>query len=142
MPEISLGDAAKRAGMSRPTMWRLVRSGKVSARRNERGAWMLEQSEFARVFPESFEQQNSSPNSSTNRDEKAFERNALQGEIQILHEVVVELRADKVMLNERLDRAEQERQKLLQVIETQAEHGRQLTDQRPRRSWWWRTFRG
>ena len=46
------------------------------------GAWMLEESEFAHVFPESFEQQNSSPNSSTNRDEKAFERNALQGEIQ------------------------------------------------------------
>ena len=90
MPEISLGDAAKRAGVSRPTMWRLVRSGKVSARRNERGAWMLEQSEFARVFPESFEQENSSPNSSANRDEKAFERNALQGEIQILREVVVE----------------------------------------------------
>jgi hypothetical protein len=131
MPAISLGAAAKRAGVSRPTMWRLVKSGKVSGSRNARGAWMIEESEFARAVAGGFVQVNSSPDSSPNSDEKVFEQSALLAEVQVLRETVAELRADKTTLDERVAQ-------LLKIVETQAEQNRLLTDQRPtkRRKWW------
>jgi hypothetical protein len=131
MPAISLGAAAKRAGVSRPTMWRLVKSGKVSGSRNARGAWMIEESEFARAVAGGFVQVNSSPDSSPNSDEKVFEQSALLAEVQVLRETVAELRADKTTLDERVAQ-------LLKIVETQAEQNRLLTDQRlPKRRRWW-----
>jgi hypothetical protein len=131
MPAISLGAAAKRAGVSRPTMWRLVKSGKVSGSRNARGAWMIEESEFARAVAGGFVQLNSSPDSSPNSDEKVFEQSALLAEVQVLRETVAELRADKTTLDERIAQ-------LLKIVETQAEQNRLLTDQRlPKRRRWW-----
>jgi hypothetical protein len=131
MPAISLGAAAKRAGVSRPTMWRLVKSGKVSGSRNARGAWMIEESEFARAVAGGFVQLNSSPDSSPNSDEKVFEQSALLAEVQVLRETVAELRADKTTLDERVAQ-------LLKIVETQAEQNRLLTDQRlPKRRRWW-----
>ena len=134
MPAISLGTAAKRAGVSRPTMWRLVKSGKVSASRNARGAWIIEESEFARAFPDNGHTRvNSSADGSLNSDEMVFEQseNALRAEVQVLRETVAELRADKATLNERVGQ-------LLKIVETQAEQNRLLTDQRPPKRWkWW-----
>ena len=131
MPVISLGAAAKRAGVSRPTMWRLVNSGKVSASRNARGAWVIEESEFARAVAAGFVQVNSSADGSLNSDEKLFEQSALLAEVQVLRQAVAELRDDKLTLNERVTQ-------LLKIIETQAEQNRLLTDQRSpnRRKWW------
>jgi uncharacterized protein YlxW (UPF0749 family) len=136
MPEISLGEAATLAGVSRPTMWRLVKAGKLSASRNERGAWMIDASEFARVFPNAHSSQNSSENS----DEKPLEQSALATETQVLREALAELKADKAKLNERLDQAERERERLLKLIESQTDQMRLLTDQRPARRPWlpWR----
>jgi hypothetical protein len=131
MPVISLGAAAKRAGVSRPTMWRLVNSGKVSASRNARGAWVIEESEFARAVAAGFVQVNSSADGSLNSDEKLFEQSVLLAEVQVLRQAVAELREDKLTLNERVTQ-------LLKIIETQAEQNRLLTDQRsPRRRKWW-----
>ena len=131
MPVISLGAAAKRAGVSRPTMWRLVNSGKVSASRNARGAWVIEESEFAGGDGAGFVQVNSSADGSLNSDEKLFEQSALLAEVQVLRQAVAELRDDKLTLNERVTQ-------LLKIIETQAEQNRLLTDQRsPRRRKWW-----
>ena len=131
MPVISLGAAAKRAGVSRPTMWRLVNSGKVSASRNARGAWVIEESEFARAIAAGFVQVSSSADGSLNSDEKLIEQSALLAEAQVLRQAVAELREDKLTLNERVTQ-------LLKIIETQAEQNRLLTDQRSpnRRKWW------
>lgn len=93
---------------------------------------MIDASEFARVFPDAHEHQDSSLHSSENRDKKPFEQSALQAEVQLLRETVADLRADKAKLNERLDHADQERTRLLKVVEAQNEQMRLLADQRPR----------
>ena len=90
---------------------------------------MIDASEFARVFPDTHKPQASSQNS----DEKPFEQSVLAAETQILRETVAELKADKAKLNERLDHAEQERDRLLKVIKSQNEQMRLLTDQQLRK---------
>jgi hypothetical protein len=49
---VSLAQAAKATGRSRSTILRTIRAGKLSAERDElTGAWSIDISELARVFP-------------------------------------------------------------------------------------------
>lgn len=50
--EYSLMQAAERAGLSKATIHRAVKSGRLSARRGEGGAYRIDASELARVYPE------------------------------------------------------------------------------------------
>lgn len=50
--EYSLMKAAERAGLSKATIHRAVKSGRLSARRGEDGAYRIDASELARVYPE------------------------------------------------------------------------------------------
>jgi hypothetical protein len=47
----SLATAAKAAGVSRPTIQRSIKSGKLSATRNENGSYGIDPAELSRVFP-------------------------------------------------------------------------------------------
>ena len=47
---ISLNEAAKRAGLSKSTVFRMVKAGKISAIRNEAGGFEIDLSEYTRVF--------------------------------------------------------------------------------------------
>jgi hypothetical protein len=47
----SLATAAKAAEVSRPTIQRAIKSGKLSAIRNENGSYAIDPAELARVFP-------------------------------------------------------------------------------------------
>jgi hypothetical protein len=49
--ELSLSAAAKATGKAKATIHRAVKSGKLSARRDEAGAYHIHPSELARVFP-------------------------------------------------------------------------------------------
>ena len=49
--ELSLKDAARHVGASKSTMLRLVRRGRLSARRTDDGVFMVDASEVARLFP-------------------------------------------------------------------------------------------
>lgn len=49
---ISLMEAARLAGVSKSTMFRAVRNGKVSATRTEHGNFEIDPAEVARVFPD------------------------------------------------------------------------------------------
>jgi len=48
---LSLAQAAKAAGKSRPTIARAIKSGRLSAARTETGAFAIDPAELARVFP-------------------------------------------------------------------------------------------
>lgn len=48
---IYIGEAAKVAGVSKSTLLRAVKKGKISASRNDAGAFMFDPSELARVYP-------------------------------------------------------------------------------------------
>lgn len=47
----SLSDAAKATGKNRTTIQRAIKSGKISAFKNENGAYEIEPAELHRIFP-------------------------------------------------------------------------------------------
>lgn len=47
----SLSDAAKATGKNRTTIHRAIKSGKISASKNENGAYDIEPAELHRIFP-------------------------------------------------------------------------------------------
>ena len=47
----SLSDAAKATGKNRTTIQRAIKSGKISALKNENGAYEIEPAELHRIFP-------------------------------------------------------------------------------------------
>ena len=50
MAHISLRDAERRFDVTRPTLSKALKNGKISGRRNARGHWEVEVSELARVY--------------------------------------------------------------------------------------------
>jgi hypothetical protein len=48
----TLGAAARTTGKSKATIHRAIKSGRLSAARTERGGWLIDPAELARVFPE------------------------------------------------------------------------------------------
>src|SRR5512143_98648 len=49
---LSLGQAAVAVGMSKPTLQRAIKNGKISASHNEDGSYSIDESELARVYPD------------------------------------------------------------------------------------------
>ena len=47
----TLGTAAKATGLNRSTVLRAIKSGKISATKNEHGEWQIDPAELHRVFP-------------------------------------------------------------------------------------------
>ena len=48
---LSMGKAAKLADVSKATLSRAIKSGKVSATKNNNGCWELDPAELCRVYP-------------------------------------------------------------------------------------------
>lgn len=48
--QLSMGRAAKVAGVSKSTLSRAIKSGKLSASRSEGGGWLIDPAELARVY--------------------------------------------------------------------------------------------
>jgi hypothetical protein len=47
----TLGTAAKATGLNKSTVLRAIKSGKVSAAKNEHGEWQIDPAELHRVYP-------------------------------------------------------------------------------------------
>jgi hypothetical protein len=50
MPEMTLTEAATWAGKSRTTIFKAIRRGRVSAKKNDDGEWLIDPGELARVY--------------------------------------------------------------------------------------------
>lgn len=94
------GQAAKATGVATATITRALKSGKISGRKDDNGAWIIDPSELHRVFPpvslkereNSFMKQNATLNA---MDERQSESNVLQREIQVLRETLADVREDR-----------------------------------------------
>ena len=51
MAVFSLREAAERAGTSKSTIWRAIKSGRLSGPRNDDGGFDIDAAELFRVFP-------------------------------------------------------------------------------------------
>jgi excisionase family DNA binding protein len=49
---LTLAQAAQRVGLHRSNLLRAIKSGRISGSRDGSGAWMVDESELVRVFPE------------------------------------------------------------------------------------------
>ena len=125
MPEYTLAQAIATTGKSRSTLIRAIRSGKLSAIRDEAGAYLVEPSELRRVFAANGDgSSHDTPNGEPRHAELAARLEAEQAKVAILQETVHDLRR-------RLDAEAEERRRLTAI----------LADQRaaPARRWWrWR----
>jgi excisionase family DNA binding protein len=50
MAALSLRDAAEQAGVGKSTIWRAIKSGRMSATRTEEGGYLIDPAELFRVF--------------------------------------------------------------------------------------------
>lgn len=56
MTHLTTREASEKSGKSHQQIQRLIRGGKVSAKRDESGNYLIEMSEFYRVFPDVFKE--------------------------------------------------------------------------------------
>jgi excisionase family DNA binding protein len=120
---LRLGEAAKELGVSKPTVQRAIKNGRLSATRRDDGSYDIDPAELRRAFPADVTaERNVTP------DLKHGETGVLQAEIDGLREQVVLLKGERDDLRRRLDAEAEERRRITTL----------LTDQRParRRRWW------
>ncbi len=139
----SLREAATAAGKGKPAILKAIQSGKVSAKKDEFGAWQIEPAELHRVYPPVSRETTSEPGSKE-PEETVGNSNGnrlLEQEIQFLREKLTDLHQmkddERRNFSERIeelrrdrDDLRDERNRLLKVIEEQASSMRLLTDKR------------
>jgi excisionase family DNA binding protein len=126
----TLGEAAKELGVSKPTVQRAIKSGRLSATRRDDGSYDIDPAELHRAFPAGVTAERN-----VTHDLKRDETGMLQAEITGLREQVALLKDERNDLRRRLDTEAEERRRITAL----------LTDQRlaakpaERRGWWpWR----
>jgi hypothetical protein len=127
----SLKQAADAVGRGKPAILKAIKSGRISAQKDDNGQWQIDPAELHRVYPVNTAG-NSSDTKPGERQETPNESSAVAPEIEMLRERLAEK-------DEHIADLRAERDRLLGIVETQAQQVKQLTDQRPRRHWWsWR----
>ena len=97
MVKVSVREAVKHYQVSRPTLMKHLKSGKVSANKDGQGTWEIDQSELTRVYKsrvktESLDQSNlATPNNPINSNENSL----LQVKLDAAMETIERLEADK-----------------------------------------------
>lgn len=135
MAKLTSVQAAEMVGVSRSTIWRACKNGRLSADRNGKD-FLIEVSELTRVFPvkPSHEVALKPPETMRQEAPETGLVSELRRQIERLERQVGSLEGDKGDLR-------QERDRLLSLIEQQAEQVRLLTDQRPKAGWLARLFK-
>ena len=106
---IGMGEAAQLTGRSKSTLLRAVKAGRLSAERDDAGAWRLDPAELARVYDVVVErsdartvERHASPDEAAGAPDGA-------GDAAVLRERVAGLESMLAELRERLDDAKGER---------------------------------
>jgi excisionase family DNA binding protein len=119
----SLAEAAKAVGVSKPTLFRAIKSGKLSAIRRDDGAYDVDPAELHRAFPATVSDEHD-----TTRDLKRNETDVLRAEIEGLRQHVALLTSERDDLREDRNRWREQATRLLPAPQPAA-----------RRRWWsWR----
>jgi len=112
MPKLTLGQASKEGGVSKPTLSKAIKDGRLSAERQDDGSYAIDRSELARYL-EAFRPKGGSVNPRPTPEENGALQ-ALKRENELLREILERERADR--LDERR-RAEAEIEHLRRISE-------------------------
>jgi len=117
---VTIIEAARRGFASRPTLYRAIKEGRLSAKKAKGGGKVIDVSELVRVFGEP-----EPATSSETRNETVSQGvSAVEAERNTLQAQVTRLTSD-------LERERVQTDRLMNMLEA---YQRQLADQRPRRS--------
>ncbi len=100
--ELSLIKAAEAVGKSKSTISRSIKSGKLSARKNDDGSYSIDASELYRVFPTTVTQHPNEPD----RNPQGNTNETLEMKVSMLEDQLSRERDTVEDLRKRLDRAE------------------------------------
>lgn len=124
--KLSLSQAAKESGTSKPTLSRWIAKGKVSADRQQDGSYLIDASELDRI-KDLISNGNGSGNPKMKQLETHQESNALQREIELLRERLGDKDGVINDLRRRLDEETEDRRmaqaKLTALLTDQREKG-------------------
>jgi Helix-turn-helix domain len=123
----TLGQAAKAADVSKTTIQRAIKSGRLSASRQPDGSYVIDPAELHRAFP-----RDGNADGEMKQSVTLSATGELQVEVEMLRERLVEKEDVIGDLRRRLDQSEVERRQAQERLTAL------LTDQRParRRRWW------
>ena len=124
----TLGTAAKATGKSKPTIQRAIKSGRISAKKNENGTYAIDPAELHRVYPAVTS--NSNDNGTVKQSETPNSNTMLQREIELLREQLDRERDTVTDLRRRLDAESEERRS---ANEECRKLTMMLTDMRPKK---------
>ena len=132
--KLSISEAARRAGVERPTLYRKMKGGELSKEIDQDGKPVIDLAELARLYPHAVTMSGIITASSAVDTDNAVLKNTspnslLQAELEMVRERLLELEADKSDLRS-------ERDKLLALLQEQSASMRILTDQRPQQKSW------
>jgi hypothetical protein len=113
----TVGQAAKATGRSKPTISRAIKTGAISAIKNDDGSYTIDPAELHRVFPSISLSSNDNPE--VLRSETPALQATLQREIELLRERLADKDTVIEDLRERLDREGEERRKLTAILTDQ-----------------------
>ena len=113
----TVGQAAKATGKSKPTISRAIKTGAISATKNDDGSYTIDPAELHRIFPPIPSSSNDNPN--ILRSETPLLQVTLQREIELLRERLTDKDAVIDDLRKRLDREGEERRRLTAILTDQ-----------------------
>lgn len=100
---LTLGQAAVETGMAKSAISRAIKSGRLSARKNETGSFEIDPAELFRVYPPA-SSRNGFGQHQREHDATQTEQSAQQREIVILRELIDEVRGERDSLRGERDR--------------------------------------
>lgn len=125
--KLTLNQAAKECGRAKSTLSKAIKSGKLSAERGDKGAFLIDPSELFRVFPKSSNDDQTLPMVNTENEQGNTD---LEREVEALRQQIetanLERERERAQLSEtitdlrtRLDRENEERRALTAMITDQ-----------------------
>lgn len=120
----TLGAAAKATGMTKSAVFKAIKKGRISAKKNEMGRYDIDPAELHRVYP---------PLPASEKDERertretATENRELKARLALLEELVREIREDR----------DHWRRQALALTHQPEREAPKNTPPRPSWFWWW-----
>lgn len=129
-PVFTLGEAARAAGISKPTLSKAISSGRLSAEKTPDGSYRIQAGELFRVYPPD-RKSNGLPEAEVSERETGIDYRLLESEVNGLRERLANLSderdrerrqlSDQIQdLRERLDRSEEDRRKVTAILTDQS----------------------
>jgi hypothetical protein len=140
----TLGEATKATGLSKTSLHRAIKSGRISATKTDSGSYEIDPAELHRVFPVAANRNSSDdPDLGQGGTRKiSTETGVLRRELELLRE---ERERERGQLSEqiddlkrRLDQAEQERREKDRQLTALLTDQREQQEPEPQRRSWWR----